>query len=402
MKLYSLIELRGAPCALFLTSGLALSGLVGCGEADGASPWDGTLRSGVQAMSEEAEGGRIEAALEIAERMLAPGRTARLRERLNRATRGVSESVLSPVTSALDLVGVSALRPADRAEIEYARAATLLAGAARGEEDAPGLLQRADAALERARGAAPGEVRASAVYNQGTLDLLAAESVRATIPEIAGAGAAGPTAPPDPNASADEDTPDPLDVARALYLQARAHFVEYLTEQSGEDAAANVELVVRRLRELDEIAKQREEQQQNQDQDSQDEGEDGEQDQEQDQEDQEDQEQGEKDSEDEQQSDEQGEEDSDEEQEQNPEDGSEEEPEEESEEDAADSEEDPEEDPEEDGEQPKPGEEKIEETTMTQEEFQRLLEANRKHQERGEEIRRIRAIRGKIPAKKDW
>ena len=39
---------------------------------------------------------------------------------------------------------------------------------------------------------------------------------------------------------------------------------------------------------------------------------------------------------------------------------------------------------------------------MTQEEFQRLLEANRKHQERGEEIRRIRAIRGKIPAKKDW
>ena len=115
-----------------------------------------------------------------------------------------------------------------------------------------------------------------------------------------------------------------------------------------------------------------------------------------------DREQGEKDSEDEQQSDEQGEEDSDEEQEQNPEDGSEEEPEEESEEDAADSEEDPEEDPEEDGEQPKPGEEKIEETTMTQEEFQRLLEANRKHQERGEEIRRIRAIRGKIPAKKDW
>ena len=253
MKPYSLIELRGAACALLLTSGLALFGLVGCGEVDGASPWDGTLRSGVQAMSEEAEGGRIEAALEIADRMLAPGRTARLRERLNRVTRGVSESVLSPVTSALDLVGVSALRPVDRAEIEYARAAALLAGAARGDDDAPGLLQRADAALERARGAAPGEVRASAVYNQGTLDLLAAESVRATIPEIAGAGAAGPTAPPDPNAPADEDAPDPLEVARGFYLMARAHLVEYLTEQNGADAAANVELVIRRLAELDEI-----------------------------------------------------------------------------------------------------------------------------------------------------
>ncbi len=39
---------------------------------------------------------------------------------------------------------------------------------------------------------------------------------------------------------------------------------------------------------------------------------------------------------------------------------------------------------------------------MTAEEFQRLLEQNQKHQDRGEEIRRIRMLRGKIPAKKDW
>ena len=367
-------------------------GLTACGDAGEIEPWDGTLRSGVQAMSEEAEGGRIDAALSIADQMLAPGATARLRERLNGATRGVSESVLSPITGALDLVGISALQPSDRAEIEYARAATLLLGASKGDEDAPGLLGRAETALERARGAAPGDVRKSAVYNQGTLDLMAGEAVRATIPEIAGPDAAGPTAPPDPNKTEEEDAPDPLDVARALYLQSRTHFIEYLTDGEGEDAAANVELVIRRLRELDEIEKQREEQKE---EDSE-EGEDGEkEDQEPSDEDQEkkdDQKSEDEPSEDEQKSEEEGEDDP-------SEDPSEEEPEEEPEEESEDEGEEEEGEPEE---EPQPGEEKIEETTMTAEEFQRLLKQNEQHQERGEEIRRIRTIRGKIPAKKDW
>ncbi len=389
-----------APSLLFALT--LAAGLTGCGEAGEVEPWEGTLQEGVLAMADEAEGGRIEEALAIADQMLSPGATARFRERLNGATRGVSESVLSPITSGLDLLGVSALRPTDRAEIEYARAATLLAGAAKGGEETPGFLERAESALERARGAAPGNVRKSAVYNQGTLDLMTAEAARATIPEIAGTGGAGPTSPPDPNQAGADDAPDPLDIARTFYLRARDHFVEYLTQDEGEDAAANVELVIRRLRELDEIEKQREEQ--SQDQEQSEDGEEGEQDKEEPNEDEQENEDQQKSdeeqqSEDEQESEEQGEQ-------EDSENESEEEPEEDPQ---GDSEEEPEEEPdEEDGEesdseeQPEPGEEQIEETTMTAEELQRLLEQNKEHQERGEEIRRLRRIRGKIPAKKDW
>ena len=376
-------------------------GLAACGHAGDTEPWGGTLRSGVLAMSEEAAGGRVEAALSIADQMLAPGGAAQLRERLNGATRGVSESVLSPITSVLDLVGVSALQPSDRAEIEYARAAALLAGAAKGEENAPGLLERAEKALGRARGAAPGDVRRSAVYNQGTLDLMGAEAVRGTIPEIAGTGGAGPTAPPNPSPQGAEEAPDPLDVARALYLQARAHFVEYLTEGEGEDAAANVELAIRRLRELDEIAKQREQQKQDQEpSEDGEESEEGEQEPSDDeQENKDDQKSDQEPSEDEQDSEEQGEDDPSEgDSEEDSEDKSKEEPEEPEEEGEPEGEE---EEGEQEGE-PKPGEEEIEEITMTAEEFQRLLEQNKKHQERGEEIRRMRRMSRKIPAKKDW
>ncbi|MFT5732045.1 MAG: chemotaxis protein histidine kinase CheA [Planctomycetota bacterium] len=375
----------------------ALLGLFGCGVEGGAEPWDGTLKSGVLAMADASGEGDVDGALAIADRMLAPGATAQLRQKLNRATRGTLESVLSPVTSVLDLVGVSALSSADRAEIEYARAVALLTGAAAAEENAPGLIERAQMALERARAAAPGEARMGAVYNLGTLDLLAAEAVRATIPEIAGADAAAPAAPaapPDPNQKDDAEE-DPLPIARALYLLAREDFVELLTQAADENAAANVELVIRRLAELDEIEKQREEQESG--------GEKGDESEEsEDSEDQEDQEK-----EDSEKSDESEDKPSDEEnpEQQDPsEDPSEEEPEEE--EPQEEPEESPEEgeeaEPEEPDDQPKPGEEQIEEKTMTVEEFQRLLERNKEHQERGEEIRRIRLQSRKIPAKRDW
>lgn len=385
---------------------LPLLALAACGDAGEVEPWDGTLKSGVLAMAEQSASGDVDGALGIADRMLAPGGAARLRQKLNRATLGASESVLSPVTKVLDLVGVSALSPEDRAEIEYARAAALLTGASQGEEDAPGLLERAQSALERARGAAPGEARMSAVYNLGTLDLLAAEAVRATIPEIAGgdaAGPQGPAAPPNPNQK-DDAQEDPLPIARALYLEAREDFVEFLSQESDENAAANVEFVIRRLRELDEIEKQREEQK-NQDQDQNQDSEDGEKSEDQEpQDDEQEQEDSEKsqDSDSENQEpkdDEPSEEESDSESEEEQE--SEQEPEEQDPEDGSEeSEEESQEDPED--QQPPPGEEQIEEKTMTAEEFQRLLERNSKHQERGEEIRRIRRMRGKIPAKKDW
>ncbi|WP_145201309.1 hypothetical protein [Planctomycetes bacterium Poly30] len=402
----------GGLCAqAFLLVTLLVPFVAGCSEATDVAPWDGTLGSGVRAMADQSAAGDVDGALATADRMLAPGGAAQLRQTLDRATRGVSESVLSPVTRVLDLLGVSALSGEDRAEIEYARASALLVGASKGEENAPGLIERAEAALQRARAAAPGEARMSAIYNLGTLDLMAAEAVRATIPEIAGpdaAAAAGPASPPDPN-QADEPEEDPLVIARALYLKARADFVELLAQepsepQPGQNGAANVEFVIRRLKELDAIEKQREEQQQDQ-QDDGEKSEDGEKsDEQQSKDDQKQQEDDSEKSEDGETSDEQKPS-----EEENPDESPSEE--EKSKEDPAeDSEEqEPEETPEdsqdeseESIDQPPPGEETIEEKTMTAEEFQRLLERNSKLQEQGEEIRRLRRMRGKIPAKKDW
>ncbi|MEM8713389.1 MAG: hypothetical protein AAGG01_20780, partial [Planctomycetota bacterium] len=255
---------------------------VSCGESGDVAPWEGTLKSGVVAMAERAQAGEVDEALAVAERMLAPGGAGRLRSRLDGWTRGASETLLQPLSTVLDAVGVSTLRPEDQAEIEYARSAALLMGASRAEEDAPGLLERAQTALEKTRAAAPGGAREDAVYNLGTLDLMAAEAVRATLPEVSGQQQGppqqGPQSPPDPNAA---EEPDPLDVARAGYLAAREHFVERLglgdaDDERRYDTAANVELCLRRLRELDEIEKQREQQKQEQDQSE--DGEEGEQD----------------------------------------------------------------------------------------------------------------------------
>jgi Ca-activated chloride channel family protein len=126
--------------------------------------------------------------------------------------------------------------------------------------------------------AGPGELRADATYDSGVLELLHAEKVRATIPEVSGqppgglqpgmpgpgAPAGGPPVPP----------PDPLPEARKLYEAARTWLVERLRlDWRDEDTRANLELVQRRLRELDAIEKQRQEQQDQQqdpNQDSQD------------------------------------------------------------------------------------------------------------------------------------
>lgn len=122
--------------------------------------------------------------------------------------------------------------------------------------------------------AGPGELRLDATYDLGALELLHAEEVRATIPEVSGAapnpgapppGLPGPGQPPQPAS-------DPLPEARALYQAARGWLVERLRlDWQDEDTRANLELVQRRLRELEEIEKAREQEpqdpQQDQDQD---------------------------------------------------------------------------------------------------------------------------------------
>jgi Ca-activated chloride channel family protein len=162
-----------------------------------------------------------------------------------------------------------------RARAHFALGVIAATRALENPEEGEPLRQAARDALHAARAlAGPGTLRADATYDLGTLELLHAEEVRATLPELGGSavppGAQAlqglPPAAAPPGAQGEEQT-DPLDEARALYREARTWLVERLRlDWQDADTRANLELVQRRLRELDEIEEQREEQQQEQEQ----------------------------------------------------------------------------------------------------------------------------------------
>jgi hypothetical protein len=235
-----------------------------------------------------------------------------------------------------------------------------------------GELDAAAEALARARAeAGPGLLRLGATYDLGVLHLEEGELYRAQIPELSN----GAVAPP-PAAPADgEEQEDPLDLARAQYLKARAWFIERLSlDWRDADTQANVELVQRRLRELDELERQREEQEQEQEEQEQQEG-DGE---------SEEGEEGEESSEDEEQSGEDSQENAEGEREPEEPEGGEGEEEEEQEGEEAESESEP------------------EELHLTQEEMQRLLDALREIEEKGEEVQEALRRVGRQGVDRDW
>ncbi len=388
------------------------SSLAGCGESDGdgdLEPWRGTVTEGLAAIEALATEQRFDEALEVADRMDRAGSMAGLRSRAAEITGGASEKLIGPLDRSLAALGLPVLTTPQRGEIEYARAVALLGSvagaaddpaAATGDpgdgpgapEDATGRLERAVRAFERAR-AGGGSASLDAVYDLGTLDLEVAESIRATIPEISG----GPPPPPpsDKDAAGGKDDRDPLELARAAYMAARADLVERLRMGAGDDARANVELVIRRLRELDEIQRQREEQQEQQeDQDEGDPSEDSE-----DSEGSEDQEQEPSESEEQEGDDESESEQPSEDQPEDPDEEQGEDPEEESSEEPEDEVEDAGEEPEEEAAEEEPAE--VEEL-MTAEERSRILDRNRRYQESGEELRRILRKGRKVPARRDW
>ena len=158
----------------------------------------------------------------------------------------ISDSLLNETrySNLLRWLGFSTRTTAERGQVHYAR------GLVFEELEGPG-----GPSFELARqSAGHGEVRGAAIYNLGTLQLQKGELQRAEIPEISGV----PPLPPTPGA---EEPPDPLKEARHHYKAAREHFIERLRyDWQDADTRANVELVIRRLRELDEIEQQREEQ----------------------------------------------------------------------------------------------------------------------------------------------
>ena len=380
------------------------------------SPWDGSLARGIDAIEEHTDEEEFGAALLVANRMMEPDDLARFRRRLERRTRGMSESVLRPITRALDAVGIDALTEADRAEIEFARALVLARASAEGV-DLEGVdpARASEKAFERAR-AAGGGARADAIAALGALDLFAGETFRMQVPEIA-QSMGGP--PPPPNV--DDGEADPLQEARKFYERAREHFIERLRmdaesasrEQAIADVRANVELTILRLRELDAIEQERQDKQQEQEDQQDKNG------------DEQDENKGDKDqdpNEDEDEGDksesEKGDENADREEGEEPppddappeeNDPGEQEKDEESGDPESTEEDKPGEEQESEEPEPQQGEEgteaqepEISEEQMTMEELKRFFDRRREYEKEGERRRKALRIKRKIPTQRDW
>lgn len=222
-------------------------------------PWTGTLAQGFEELRASAGKGQYESARRMADALLAPNSFLRWKED-QRARGGWRRSTIAFAEPFVAWCGFDGLDDRVRSEIWYARGVVnALAKEHEGAEDD----------FQRARGAAVDRgLSDDALYDVGWLALDVGEIVRATLPEISGKPPA-PVPPPLPNASASPGTtpPDPLQVARAAYAKAREHFVERLrSDWRDRDTQANVELCLRRLRELDEIEKKREEEKKKQEQ----------------------------------------------------------------------------------------------------------------------------------------
>ncbi len=159
----------------------------------------------------------------------------------------------------------SAAEERERAEFHFA--AGVAFGAAQSYDEAA-------LAAHAARGlSGSSELGLASAYNAGTFRLLRAEQLRLEIPEVRQALKLPPIAPATPGANPQagsaagppglDQAADPLGVARAAYLAARADLVErWRADPADVDTRANLELAVRRLRELDELEREREEQKQ--------------------------------------------------------------------------------------------------------------------------------------------
>ncbi len=342
--------------------------------APSAPPYEGSFSEGMRELRQHARAGEYEEALALADGLLAAEVGGSWRTSVESRTGGWSEALLSHLEGPLEWLGVSMRTSADRAEVHYARG-VVLHELARPEESRE--------SFGKARMlAGPGPTRLDAVYDLGTSALFEGEAWRAKIPEISGAqnppipGApsAGPGAGPGqplPGAQAPAEE-DPLARAKAAYLDAREHLLERLrSDWQDADSRANVELALRRLRELEAIERQRKEEEQQKPQD-----------QKQDPKQKQDQDPkpGDKEKQD-QPEDEKSEQQQDKPQEPKPDESKPEEP--------------PKDESKDEAAQP-------EEKELTKEEVQRLLDRLAEHEKEGEEVhQRLQRLR-RVPVKRDW
>lgn len=232
-------------------------------ETPPVEPYPGTLADGLAQMQALTDAGKGAEALALGERILAPRRFARWRDE-QRARAGFAARALDVTEPAFSFFGFDDVSARERAAVHYARG--LAASAV--QQSVP-----AELAFQSARAlAGPSELRLAATYDLGVLVLQEGEALRAKIPEISGQAPQPPATPALPGGAGPQE-PDPLELARAAYVKAREHLVERVRlDWRDGDTRANLELVARRLKELDLIQKKREEEQQKQEeQESQDE-----------------------------------------------------------------------------------------------------------------------------------
>lgn len=357
-------------------------------------PYSGNLSEGIAEVAALTMEDKYDESLVLSERLLAPNVFLQWRRQQKEAD-SFAEPLLDLVDPGLDWLGLLGPPAEQRAEIHYARGVVLMR---RGKADENGQLRDASGLeYQSSRSlAGAGELRNASVYNLGVGWLEEAERVRLEIPEIRqklGLPELPAAAPSPQDASTEEEeAPDPLEVARGFYVNAREHFVERLRlDWRDENTRANVELVQRRLRELDEIEKQREEQEQEQDDEESEDSEDSEESEESEDEQEKSEDQDESEESDEQENSEDQEEPSDEQDPENPE---EEEPEEPEEPDPGEGEE---------QEEPEPAKEgEPEERTLTREEVMRLLEQLKQIEEEAEKVQEQLRDKRRVKVKRDW
>jgi hypothetical protein len=352
-------------------------------EAPAFEPYDKSLAEGLDEVRGLSGEKKFDEAYVLCNRLLAPTRFDAWRER-QRAEAGWMRRVVAATTPAFDWLGVSGLSPEERAAVHYAEG--VVASTARDHAHAEPVFQSARSL------AGPGDLRLASIYNLGVNALLDGEVERAKIPELQGGQAAPPASPAAaPGSPGAPPPPDPLDLARAAYVRAKTHLVERVRAHWDDaDTRANIELVQRRLKELDEIQKKREEQKKKDEQEKQDKKE---------------QDEKQKSPDDQKKDDEQ-------EQQQKPDESEKKDPksEEKSEDDKKDQEEPPkpedaepskDEKPEEQKPQPQPSEEALEKL-LTKEEMMRLFDVLKQHEEEFDKLKAQMRQSRRAKAKKDW
>lgn len=206
--------------------------------------------------------------------------SARIEEVVSAHSQQDLEAALATLEGLLAEGRAEPLTEGQRAEVQYALGVVL---AARNDlppdplNPPPDVLEAAPP-FESARAlAGPTPLREDATYNLGGVFLREGERLRLTLPEVGNAGAQGlPAAAPAPAALPGDEAADPLERARANYLTAKEHLLERLrADWRDADTRANLELIQRRLAELDRIQEERE-QQQEQEQEQDEQGEEGE------------------------------------------------------------------------------------------------------------------------------